>query len=297
MGQSGNGIIEPEENQVLKCSICGVSLVDNPTTNEERLRCNCGGDCLMCMADAGDLECLATAYRILKQAVERPGKVVSRWRREKILSSLEDYRCFYSQDEDGGGLKLVYHLSPGADFSTGEDELKLLADFLDSSLEAPGFSWCEECGIGIEPAILCSSCSNNSLDETESFIPPDSSVVVGHLSQFALRDALADAAPEIDYLMAWHKGQESALEGDLEEAKMLMSLSTVVDHPGDAWEIYVEATLCFLEKSREGLEDCLSAMRDIYPDDPNLAIVQRMWDNFDKTYTEVYLVVEGEEVK
>ncbi len=44
------------------CSVCG-----NPMTADSSLRHDCGGDCLMCMAEAGDPECVAAALRLQEQ--------------------------------------------------------------------------------------------------------------------------------------------------------------------------------------------------------------------------------------
>lgn len=55
------------ETGVSTCGICGVAL-----TPGESLRKDCGGDCLLCMADAGDPSCIETAYRLLKSRQENP---------------------------------------------------------------------------------------------------------------------------------------------------------------------------------------------------------------------------------
>lgn len=42
------------------CRTCGVMM-----TEHESLQRNCGGDCLMCMANAGDPDCIEAASRIV----------------------------------------------------------------------------------------------------------------------------------------------------------------------------------------------------------------------------------------
>lgn len=46
-----------------KCNICGVETQDT----ESSPTLDCGGDCLSCMAEAGDLDCIETMYRFLKE--------------------------------------------------------------------------------------------------------------------------------------------------------------------------------------------------------------------------------------
>lgn len=48
------------------CHICGA-----PMTESESLHQNCGGDCLTCMAEAGDLDCMEAAFRIQKAEIAR----------------------------------------------------------------------------------------------------------------------------------------------------------------------------------------------------------------------------------
>jgi len=45
-----------------KCTICHIELSDQ---NNDEMNFNCGGDCILCMADAGDPECIE---RVLKTA-------------------------------------------------------------------------------------------------------------------------------------------------------------------------------------------------------------------------------------
>ena len=45
------------------CLICGVIMSDDPGS----LNHDCGGDCLMCMADAGDMDCLISAFNIMRE--------------------------------------------------------------------------------------------------------------------------------------------------------------------------------------------------------------------------------------
>lgn len=43
------------------CNICGVVLTDNP----DSLNYNCGGDCLLCMSQSGDTDCIKMVEKII----------------------------------------------------------------------------------------------------------------------------------------------------------------------------------------------------------------------------------------
>jgi hypothetical protein len=51
---------------VERCHICG-----EPMTEGESLRQNCGGGCLICMAEAGDPDCIEAAFRLQKAEIAR----------------------------------------------------------------------------------------------------------------------------------------------------------------------------------------------------------------------------------
>ena len=57
--------------EVERCHICGAVMTDH-----ESLRQNCGGDCLMCMAEAGDGDCVEAAFRLQKAEIARLSAVV-----------------------------------------------------------------------------------------------------------------------------------------------------------------------------------------------------------------------------
>jgi len=46
-----------------QCSICKVEL-DNPENDFSQ---DCGGDCLLCMAEAGDQECIDAILKIIRE--------------------------------------------------------------------------------------------------------------------------------------------------------------------------------------------------------------------------------------
>lgn len=47
----------------MRCNICGHAT----NTNKNSLYLDCGGDCLLCMADAGDLDCIQSVAKIARK--------------------------------------------------------------------------------------------------------------------------------------------------------------------------------------------------------------------------------------
>lgn len=77
-----------------KCSICGSAMdTGNP------LRINCGGDCALCMADAGDPDCVEDAFRLLKLELSRRDKMTDSERLEQLL---HDFGISFRKVDDNG---------------------------------------------------------------------------------------------------------------------------------------------------------------------------------------------------
>lgn len=75
-----------------KCHICGVETQDT----EPSPTLDCGGDCLSCMAEAGDLDCIETMYRFLKE-----GNRDLRIQRDELLAALKNIATI-EYNENGG---------------------------------------------------------------------------------------------------------------------------------------------------------------------------------------------------
>lgn len=47
-----------------RCTICKCELVSHVDGDPNSLQLDCGGDCLLCMAEAGDTDCLKSVLEI-----------------------------------------------------------------------------------------------------------------------------------------------------------------------------------------------------------------------------------------
>lgn len=59
------------DGEAERCRICGAVM-----TAHESLHQNCGGDCLLCMAEAGDGDCMEAAFRLQKVEIARLSAIV-----------------------------------------------------------------------------------------------------------------------------------------------------------------------------------------------------------------------------
>lgn len=66
-----------------KCNICGVEMQDT----EPSPTLDCGGDCLSCMAEAGDTDCIELMYLFLKEENRD-----LRLQRDELLAALKSAR-------------------------------------------------------------------------------------------------------------------------------------------------------------------------------------------------------------
>jgi hypothetical protein len=80
--------------------------------------------------------------------------------------------------------------------------------------------------------------------------------------------------------MHWHLGQLYAMENNINKAIEHMRKSIGQDDP--EWNDYVNATVMFLKKDREGFEKY--ANKENY----NKKTIEKLKNNFDKTYEEAY---------
>ena len=83
----------------------------------------------------------------------------------------------------------------------------------------------------------------------------------------------------------WHLGQIHAFNGSSEVAIDRMKKSLTGGSP--AWKYYVIGSIAFLEKDRETLQTCIMEMQKLY-DPPNIEILERFLENFEKDYREAY---------
>lgn len=114
-------------------------------------------------------------------------------------------------------------------------------------------------------------------------------------------------------ILRWHAGQMKAFAGEIDDALALFS-GTFEGQESVEWNLYVEATLAFLQRDRAGVETAYNTlakfevpkermaarqrfldenpnirMPDGYVTDPiNLPVIKRLRDCFDAPYKEAY---------
>jgi hypothetical protein len=66
-------------------------------------------------------------------------------------------------------------------------------------------------------------------------------------------------------ILYWHEGQLRALAGDYESATMLMEQSRDADDPSVGWNVYVAATIAFLNRDRAALLEARARLAALRP--------------------------------
>ncbi|HTB68163.1 MAG TPA: PDZ domain-containing protein [Steroidobacteraceae bacterium] len=66
-------------------------------------------------------------------------------------------------------------------------------------------------------------------------------------------------------ILYWHEGQLRALAGDYERATMLMEQSRDADDPSGGWNVYVAATIAFLNRDRAALLEARARLAALRP--------------------------------
>jgi hypothetical protein len=105
------------------------------------------------------------------------------------------------------------------------------------------------------------------------------------------------------YLLYWHEGQTRAFMGDNQQAEGLFKQSRVPHIPAfKAWNIYVNATIAFLNRDREALLKARTRLAELPPesDKPgskpmNLDVVDGLLRCFDRSYADAYAACRGSE--
>lgn len=96
--------------------------------------------------------------------------------------------------------------------------------------------------------------------------------------------------------LLWHQFQMTAMAGNYAEAislsnSILQSDEGVVTKSPFLWNEYVAGTVAFLKRDRRGLlinRNNLALQSDFKPNALNLAVLDRLYENFDSTYLDAY---------
>ena len=95
-------------------------------------------------------------------------------------------------------------------------------------------------------------------------------------------------------ITCFHAGQLSACAGDSDKALNYFNKSytySLAAKTGQAWLLYVRATIAFLKKDEQELEQCSDELQKSYKTTlgKNAEIVLNLRNNLDKSYAEIYL--------
>ena len=95
-------------------------------------------------------------------------------------------------------------------------------------------------------------------------------------------------------ITAFHAGQLSAFAGDGDKALNYFNKGytySLAAQSGQAWLLYVRATIAFLKKDEQELEQCSDELQKSYKTTlgKNAEIVMKLLNNLDKSYVEIYL--------
>lgn len=77
------------------CNIC-----HTPMTTGESLHQDCGGDCLLCMAEVGDDACIATVLRLARKESKTPCGDLLREARDELLWWINEHGCCAGHEGD-----------------------------------------------------------------------------------------------------------------------------------------------------------------------------------------------------
>jgi hypothetical protein len=98
------------------------------------------------------------------------------------------------------------------------------------------------------------------------------------------------------YLLYWHEGQTRAFMGENQQARGLFEQSRVPHIPVfKAWNIYVDATVAFLDRDRDALLNARTRLAELPPEagkpgskPMNLDVVDGLVRCFDRSYADAY---------
>lgn len=95
-------------------------------------------------------------------------------------------------------------------------------------------------------------------------------------------------------ISCFHAGQLYAFAGDSDKALTYFNKSytySLAAKTGQAWLLYVRATIAFLKKDEQELAQCSDELQKNYKTTlgANAEIVLNLRNNFDKSYAEIYL--------
>jgi hypothetical protein len=105
------------------------------------------------------------------------------------------------------------------------------------------------------------------------------------------------------YLLYWHEGQTRAFMGENQQARGLFEQSRVPHIPVfKAWNIYVDATVAFLDRDRDALLNARTRLAELPPEagkpgskPMNLDVVDGLVRCFDRSYADAYSACRGKD--